>query len=56
MTRGYWFTSDLFQIQKGEDEETNPGCYGKELGNWLCEKLKSFGYDVEELIPEDWGW
>jgi len=56
MTYGYWFKSDLFQIQKGEDEETNPGCYGKELGDWLCNKFKSLGYNVEELIPEDWGW
>ena len=56
MEHGYWFKSDLFQIQKGEDEETNPGCYGKELGEWLCLKLKELEYDVEELIPEDWGW
>ena len=56
MEQGYWFKSDLFQIQKGEDEETNPGCYGKELGEWLCGKFKELGYEVEELIPEDWGW
>lgn len=56
MEKGYWFTSDLFNIEKNEDEETNPGCYGKQLGNWLCEKFKTIGYDVEELIPEDWGW
>jgi len=55
MNKGYSFTSDLFQIQTGEDAETNPGCYGKELGEWLCKKLKHAGYDTE-LIPEDWGW
>ncbi|MES2041951.1 MAG: hypothetical protein V4495_29405 [Pseudomonadota bacterium] len=52
----YWFQSDLFKIQAGEDEETNPACYRKDLGNWLCLKLKDLGYKVEELIAEDWGW
>jgi len=56
MEDGFWFKSDLFQIRKGEDEETNPGCYGRELGNWLCEKFRALGYDVEALIAEDWGW
>lgn len=56
MERGYWFKSDLFHIHKGEDEETNPGCYGKELGEWLCKKFKEKGYEAEEVIPEDWGW
>ena len=54
--QGYMFKSDLFQIQKEEDKETNPGCYGKELGEWLCLKFKELGYNVEDLIPEDWGW
>ena len=56
MKQGYWFRSNLFQIHKGEDEETNPGCYGKELGKWLCKKLENLGYNKVELIPEDWGW
>jgi hypothetical protein len=56
MENGYMFKSDLFQITKGEDDETNPGCYGKELGYWLSRKFKALGYDVEDVIPEDWGW
>jgi hypothetical protein len=56
MEQGYWFKSDLFQITKGEDDETNPGCYGRELANWLCIKFQDRGYDVEEVFPEDWGW
>ena len=56
MEIGYYFKSDLFQIAKGEDDETNPGCYGKELGIWLSGKFKALGYDVEEVFPEDWGW
>jgi hypothetical protein len=56
MEQGYWFKSDLFQITKGEDDETNPGCYGRDLGNWLRIKFQGLGYDVEEVIPDDWGW
>ncbi|PXX41455.1 hypothetical protein [Undibacterium pigrum] len=56
MNPTYSFTSNLFSVLPGEDDETNPACYGKELGNWLCVKFKELGYEVEELIPEDWGW
>lgn len=56
MIQGYWFKSDLFEIQAGEDKETNPGCYGKALAEWLSGQLKEYGYEVEEVIPEDWGW
>lgn len=51
-----YFTSNLFQIVKGEEEDTNPGRYGKELGTWLCERLRSRGYHEAEVFPEDWGW
>lgn len=56
MNQGYWFKSDLFEISKGEDDETNPGCYGKELAQWLCNELETCGYHDIEVIPEDWGW
>ena len=55
MAKGHWFKSDLFTIHKGEDEETNPGCYGKELAEWLCIKFSNLGYEAE-VLPEDWGW
>lgn len=55
MNRGYWFESTLFAINKGEDAETNPGCYGKSLADWLVLKLSELGYRTE-VIPEDWGW
>ena len=51
-----WFKSDLFEIEPGEDEETNPLCYGRQLANWLRIKLIEKGNTVEEVIPEDWGW
>jgi hypothetical protein len=52
----YWFKSTLFDIEPGEDEETNPQCYGKQLSSWLKDELSDLGYDVEDVIPEDWGW
>lgn len=53
---GYCFKSELFEIEPGEDEETNPRCYGRQLSHWLKDKFTKLGYEVEEVIPEDWGW
>lgn len=52
----YCFTSDLFQIEPGEDEQTNPYRFGKQLSHWLADKLAVNGYPEAEVIPEDWGW
>jgi len=52
---GFFFKSSLFSIVEGEDEETNPYRYGKQLSTWLSEKLTVLGYETE-IIPEDWGW
>jgi len=51
-----WFQSTAFEIEPGEDEETNPLCYGKQFAQWLRNRLVESGYSVEEVIPEDWGW
>jgi hypothetical protein len=56
MADGFWFKSDLFVIEAGEDLKTNPGCYGEALAHWLKAKLAERGYLAEEIIPEDWGW
>jgi hypothetical protein len=50
------FETDYFQIVPGEDEETNPGRYGKALADWLADELKKLGQPVDEIIPEDFGW
>lgn len=55
MAQAYWFTSNLFDIREGEDNETNTGCYGKALAEWLCSKFRDLGYNAN-VIPEDWGW
>ncbi|ALU42184.1 hypothetical protein [Pseudoalteromonas rubra] len=55
MDSGYWFKSTKFEIEKSEDEETNPGCYGKQLALWLSDEFTKLGYETD-VIPEDWGW
>ena len=43
-------------MEPGEDQETNPGRYGRHVAEWLAAKLRERGYDIESVIPEDWGW
>ncbi|WP_188151479.1 hypothetical protein [Teredinibacter waterburyi] len=47
--------TDLFAIEPKEDEETNPFVYGKQFSEWLRSRFIGLGYEVEEVIPEDWG-
>jgi hypothetical protein len=55
MSDGYWFKSTLFEIEAGEDDEINPGIFGRQLARWLKTKLQGQGYVVEDIINEDWG-
>lgn len=50
------FQSEFFKPMHGEEEETNPGRYGKALAQWLAENLRARGVPVEDVIPEDFGW
>ncbi|KRD39806.1 hypothetical protein ASE35_05655 [Lysobacter sp. Root916] len=52
---GYRFKSTLFDIEPGEDEQTNPRMYGRQLAAWLKVQLEGRGYVVEPVIDEDWG-
>ena len=52
---GYWFKSSKFEIEPGEDEEINPRMYGRQLAVWLKARLEECGYEVEDIINEDWG-
>jgi hypothetical protein len=47
------FESTAFDVSDGEDEETNPGIYGKSLALWLASQLK---ISEEDVIAEDFGW
>jgi hypothetical protein len=55
MSDGYWFKSSLFEIEPGEDDEINPGIYGRQLAAWLKARLEARGYTVDGIINEDWG-
>lgn len=51
-----WLRSTLFEVEEGEDDQTNPLCFGRQLAHWLRERLIDHGRAVEEPIAEDWGW
>jgi hypothetical protein len=50
------FRSDTFPAYEGEEDQINPGLWGKRLAEFLCEKLLAEGFETEEPIAEDWGW
>jgi len=50
------FESTAFKIEPGEDEQTNPGIFGKALAHWMAEQLRARGVGAGEVIPEDFGW
>ena len=50
------FESSAFAVIPGEDEETNPGIYGKSLAQWLAEQLRAAGFPAGDVIAEDFGW
>ena len=50
------FESSAFPVIPGEDEETNPGIYGKALAQWLAEHLRAAGFPAGNVIAEDFGW
>lgn len=50
------FRSSKFPPYEGEEEEINPGIWGKRLAEYFVEKLKGTGVEAKEIIGEDWGW
>ena len=50
------FESSAFAVIPGEDEETNPGIYGKALAAWISDQLRLAGVPAGNVIPEDFGW
>ncbi len=50
------FESSAFAITPGEDEDTNPGIYGKALAQWLAEQRRAAGVSTGDVIAEDFGW
>ena len=50
------FASAAFPAYAGEDEEINPGRFGKRLAEWLATTLPDHGFVVTGMNAEDWGW
>jgi hypothetical protein len=50
------FKSSAFPAVPGEDEQTNPGIYGRALAEWLANQLRSGGLTAGEVFAEDFGW
>jgi hypothetical protein len=50
------FRSTKFPAYEGEQEQVNPGLWGKRLAEYLVLGLKRSGVETEDIIPEDWGW
>ena len=50
------FRSSKFPPYEGEEEQINPGLWGKRLAEYLVQKLTERGIETEEIGPEDWGW
>jgi hypothetical protein len=50
------FRSAKFPPYEGEEEEINPGLWGKRLTEYLAAKLAEQGIKTEEMVVEDWGW
>ncbi len=49
------FRSSKFPAYEGEEEEINPGLWGKRLTEYLAQKLAERGIETEEYAVEDWG-
>ena len=50
------FRSDKFPPYDGEEEEINPGLWGKRLAEYLQDNLPKHGVKVTGIGAEDWGW
>jgi hypothetical protein len=51
-----WARSTFFKPEDGEDQEANPGVYGRTFARWTSERLREAGIEVDEVFGEDWGW
>src|SRR5690606_22703916 len=49
------FRSMKFPPYEGEEEEINPGLWGRRLTEYLASKLAEKGIETEEVCTEHWG-
>jgi len=50
------FRSAKFPAYEGEEDETNPGVWGKRLTEYLAAQLSARDITTDPAIAEDWGW
>jgi hypothetical protein len=50
------FRSSKFPPYEGEEEDINPGLWGKRLAEYMVVKLAERGIETDPIIVEDWGW
>lgn len=50
------FRSSKFPPYEGEEEQINPGLWGKRLAEYLVQKLAARGVQTEGILAEDWGY
>jgi len=50
------FTSAAFPAYPGEEDQINPGRYGKRVAEYLASELPKAGFAVRTIGAEDWGW
>lgn len=50
------FRSSQFPAYEGEEEEINPGVWGKRLAEYFAARLPAHGVSAHPIIAEDWGW
>ena len=50
------FRSSIFPPYDDEEEIINPGRYGKRLAEYIHVHLPKYGFEVEDIYSEDWGW
>ena len=50
------FRSDRFPAYPDEEQQINPGIWGKQLAEFVSAGLKSRGIAAGKPVAEDWGW
>lgn len=50
------FRSAKFPPYEGEEDQINPGLWGRRLAEYLVARLAEQGIETEPLVAEDWGW
>ena len=50
------FRSSAFPAYPDEEEEINPGRFGKRLAEFIAAGMPSHGLKVSGIHAEDWGW